>query len=56
MERGIQTDKVVQFQESFEADRAEVSVELMQFLSSWLTHHIDSSDKKVGDYLRQRAH
>ncbi|HLM97975.1 MAG TPA: bacteriohemerythrin [Bryobacteraceae bacterium] len=50
------TEKVVKFQKSFEADRAAVSVELMQFLSSWLTHHIGSSDKKVGEHLRQRAH
>jgi len=50
------TEKVVQFQRSFEAGRAAVSVELMQFLSSWLTHHIGSSDKKVGAYLKQPVH
>ena len=48
------TEKVVQFQRSFEADQAAVSVELMQFLSNWLTHHIGSSDRKVGEHLRQR--
>ena len=50
------TEKVVQFQRSFEAGRAAVSVELMQFLSGWLTHHIGSSDKKVGAYLKQPVH
>jgi hemerythrin len=50
------TEKVVQFQKSFEADRAAVSGELMHFLSNWLTHHIGASDKKVGAYLKQRPH
>jgi len=50
------TEKVMQFQKSFEADKATISVELMQFLSNWLTHHIGSSDKKVGEYLKQWKH
>jgi len=49
------TEQVVRFQRSFEG-RAAISVELMQFLSKWLTHHIGSLDKKVGDHLRQQAH
>lgn len=50
------TEKVVQFQKSFEADRAPVTVELLQFLSNWLIHHIGNVDKKVGEYLKQQAH
>ena len=50
------TEKVIQFQRSFEADRATISDELLQFLINWLRHHIGSSDKKVGEYLKQWKH
>jgi len=50
------TQKVLQFQKAFEADRATVTVELLQFLSNWLREHIGTVDRKVGDYLKQRAH
>jgi len=50
------TDKVIQFQKAFEAGRATVTMELLHFLSDWLTHHIGTVDKKVGAHLTQRAH
>jgi hemerythrin-like metal-binding protein len=50
------TEKVVQFQQSFEAGRATVTMELLNFLSNWLTHHIGAVDKKVGAYLTERRH
>lgn len=50
------TERVVQFQRSFETGQATVTVELLQFLSNWLTNHIGSVDKKVGEFLRQRSH
>lgn len=48
------TEKVVAFQQSFQSDRANLTVELLRFLSDWLTHHIGTADKKVGDFLKQR--
>jgi len=50
------TENVMHFQKAFGADKATISIELMQFLSSWLRHHIGSSDKKVGEYLKQWRH
>jgi hemerythrin len=49
------TDRVVQFQRTFEADQAPVTVELLQFLSNWLTHHIGTVDRKVADFLKQQG-
>jgi hemerythrin len=50
------TEKVVQFQRSFEMGQATMTVELLQFLSNWLTSHIGAVDRKVGEFLRQQTH
>ena len=55
-ERQALTIKVEQFQKSFEAGTAVVTIDLLQFLSNWLTHHIGNVDKKVGDFIRQQVH
>ncbi|MBZ5608078.1 MAG: bacteriohemerythrin [Acidobacteriia bacterium] len=49
------TTKVVQFQKDFEASRTSMTVQLMQFLKDWLTHHIGQTDKKIAAYLREQA-
>ena len=55
-EHRVLTDKVIQFQKAFEAGRAAVTMELLQFLRDWLTHHIGTVDKRVGEHLTQRRH
>lgn len=47
------THKVVQFRDDLAADRAVVTIDVMQFLREWLVQHIGRIDKKVGEYLRQ---
>ena len=49
------TRKVVQFQKEFEAGRATVAMELLQFLKVWLGHHISVMDSRVGAFLRQKS-
>jgi hemerythrin len=47
------THKVVQFRDELAADRAVVTIDVLQFLREWLVHHIGQMNKKVGEYLRQ---
>ena len=49
------TAKVIEFQKDFEKSRAVMTIDLMQFLKSWLAHHIGQTDKKVSVYLRHNA-
>lgn len=50
------TERGAQFQRSFAAGQATVTVELLQFLRNSLTHHIGTVDKKVGEFFRQQPH
>jgi hemerythrin len=49
------TAKVAAFQKDFAAGRVAITVELMNFLKNWLSHHIGVIDKKVGAYLAEHA-
>ncbi len=49
------TDKVVAFKKDFDAGSAAVSLELMTFLQDWLTHHIQTTDQKYGDFLNSKG-
>ncbi|HVP49146.1 MAG TPA: bacteriohemerythrin [Bryobacteraceae bacterium] len=49
------TQKVVQFHKEFEAGRATVTMELLQFLKVWLGHHISIVDCRVGAFLKQKG-
>ncbi len=49
------TAQVVEFQKNFAAGRTTISVDLLQFLSNWLQHHIGLTDRKIAAYLRERA-
>jgi hemerythrin-like metal-binding protein len=48
------TQQVVKFQKEFAAGSSALSVDLMQFLSDWLRHHIMQTDVKVGAFLRKK--
>jgi len=47
--------KVIQLQRDFDAGRATVTMELLQFLKVWLGHHIRIVDSRVGAYLNQKG-
>jgi hemerythrin len=48
-------EKLVQFQRAFAADRATVTIELLQSLHNSMMQHIKGTDRKIADYLRQQV-
>ena len=49
------TQKVLQFQKDFEAGRVTMTVQLLQFLKGWLSHHIQGSDQKYAPHVKSVA-
>lgn len=49
------TNQVVEFQQQYEAGRATLSIELMQFLKDWLNGHILGTDKKYTEFLNSKG-
>ncbi|HTS74990.1 MAG TPA: bacteriohemerythrin [Bryobacteraceae bacterium] len=49
------TQRVVEYQEKVLKGETSVSIEVLQFLSDWLKHHIQGSDQKVGAHLKAMA-
>jgi hemerythrin-like metal-binding protein len=49
------TRQVLQFQLDFQSGRAAITVQLLQFLKSWLEQHIAGSDQQYAPYLKDRA-
>jgi hemerythrin len=43
--------KLTDFQRQFEAGRATLTLELLQFLKAWLSRHISTTDQDMGAYL-----
>ncbi len=49
------TAKVEALQKDFDQNGATMTVQVMQFLKDWLTHHIGENDKAIAAYLKERA-
>lgn len=49
------TDKVVAFQEKFNAGQAVITSELMTFLQEWLTGHIHNIDRRYGEFMNAKG-
>jgi hemerythrin len=49
------TKQVVKFQDDFNAGRATMTVQLLQFLKDWLQRHIQQSDQKYAPHIKGRA-
>ena len=47
------TRKVLAFQDDFKAGRTTMSVEVLQFLRTWLQQHIQHSDMAYAPYLKE---
>ncbi len=43
--------QVVDFQQQFKSGKADISLELMEFLKDWLINHIKKTDKKYAPFL-----
>lgn len=48
-------EKVADFKQGFDEDRLMVTLDVMDFLSTWLVEHIKVSDKAYGSFLNQRG-
>jgi hemerythrin-like metal-binding protein len=46
--------QVVDFQSTFQAGEASISIELMTFLKDWLEKHIQGTDKRYSPFLIER--
>jgi hemerythrin len=55
VEHDALTAKVLKFQSDFQAGHANMSLQLLQFLRSWLEGHIKGSDQKYSPFLRSKA-
>jgi hemerythrin len=49
------TVQVAQFQTEFMADRAALSMDLLDFLKNWLIGHIQGSDRKYMPFIRDKT-
>ena len=47
--------KVTEFKKEFDAGRATVSVNILQFLSKWLQTHIKGTDQKYSSFLNEKG-
>lgn len=48
-------DQVYQFERDFKAGKQELSIEIMNFLSTWLVEHITKTDRQFGPFLNARG-
>lgn len=48
-------DQVYQFEQDFKAGKQQLSMDIMNFLSTWLVDHIKTSDKQFGPFLNARG-
>jgi hemerythrin len=47
--------KVVQVEQDLKSGKCAMSMDILNFLSSWLLEHIKGTDKKYGPYLNERG-
>lgn len=47
--------KVTEFKKEFDSGRVTVSVNILQFLSKWLQHHIKVSDQKYSKFFNENG-
>lgn len=49
------TDKVLEYKKKFENNEILISVDLLGFLRDWLTNHIMNTDKKYGEFFKNKG-
>jgi hemerythrin-like metal-binding protein len=55
VEHKLLTDKVLAFKKEFDTEKASITPELMTFLQSWLTNHIQAVDQKYSEFLNSKG-
>lgn len=48
-------EQVDQFQKDFATGHAQISVELMEFLRTWIANHILQTDSRYGNFLNNKG-
>jgi len=54
-EHTVLRERVLAFQQEFDAGSAEATPELTKFLQRWLTHHILTVDQRYSDFLNAKG-
>jgi hemerythrin len=54
-EHRMMTEKVNELREQFEAGKATITIEVMEFLRDWLRNHIAVSDRRYAAFLRKQG-
>lgn len=49
------TRQVIEMQQKLNDGKAVMSVEVMEFLKNWLSHHILENDKKYSQFFREKG-
>jgi len=49
------TKKVAEFKSGFDSGKLMLSIEVMDFLSTWLQNHIKGSDMKYGPFFNEKG-
>ncbi len=47
--------KVTQFQNDFNSGKMGLTIQIMNFMSNWLQHHIKVEDRKYGGFLNSKG-
>jgi len=48
-------EKVSDFQKGYNEGKLSLTIEIMSFLKDWLVNHIQSTDKKLGPFLKEKG-
>ena len=54
-EHSLFIKKINEFKSQFEANRLGLTIQISQFLNSWLQNHIKVTDKKYGPFFNQHG-
>jgi len=55
IEHSVFADKATEFKQGFDSGQLSLSVQVMNFLSTWLKQHILSTDKKYSSFFREKG-
>jgi hemerythrin len=55
MEHAVFVEKVSEFKNGYETGKLSLSIEVMNFLSTWLQTHIKDTDKKYSQFFNEKG-
>ena len=54
-EHRVLTEKVIGFKKEFDAGNTSIAPQLLTFLQSWLTNHLQTIDQRYSDFMNQHG-